>query len=265
MSAGDPSGFEDVYFAMLAEMDYTKHLGGQQSTDELIDLCRITEDSYILDIGCGVGVTPCHIAKTFGCRIIGVDLREAMVQRARERAEREGVGERTEFRVADARELPFDDDVFDVVICESVLAFVPDKEKAASEFVRVAKPGGTVGINESTWIEEPPPELRAQVVRSFEGHLNVQSPEEWRKLLESSGLKDIAVKTSPIAAGSEISNRLKRLGGVKGVARIMARMPSVLIKRSVYRSFVKDAFSTPRELFSYWGYGVYVGRKVTGE
>lgn len=265
MSTGEPSGFEDVYFAMLAEMDYTKHLGGQQSTDELIELCHITEDSYVLDIGCGVGVTPCHIARTFGCRVVGVDVREAMVQRARERAEREGVGEQTEFRVADARELPFDDGVFDVVICESVLAFVPGKEKAASEFVRVAKPGGTVGINESTWIKEPPPELPEQVMRSLGGNLDIQTPEEWRELLESSGLKDVVAKTNPISAGSEISNRLRRLGGVKGVARIMARMPSVLIKRSVYTSFVKDAFSTPRELFSYWGYGVYVGKKVTGE
>jgi arsenite methyltransferase len=261
MATDKPADFADVYFAMLAEMDYTKHLGGQQSTDELIEMCHITEDSYVLDIGCGVGVTPCHIAKTFGSRVVGVDLREAMVQRARERAEREGVGERTEFRVADAQELPFDDETFDVVICESVLAFLSGREKAMGEFVRVAKPSGTVGINESTWIKEPPPELRAQVTRSFEGHLEVQSPEEWRELLGSSGLKDIAAKTSPIAAGSEISSRLRRLGGVKGVARIMARMPSVLIKRPVYRSFVKDAFSMPKELFSYWGYGIYVGKR----
>ena len=82
-----------------------------------------------------------------------------------------------------------------------------------------------------------------------------------QELLESSGLNDVVAKTSPITAGSEISHRLRRLGGVKGVARIMARMPSVLIKRSVYASFVKDAFSTPKELFSYWGYGVYVGKK----
>lgn len=261
MSAREPSGFEDVYFAMLAEMDYTKHLGGQQSTDELIEMCHITKDSYVLDIGCGVGVTPCYIAKTFGCQVVGVDLREAMVQRAHERAQREEVEEWTEFRVADACELPFDDGTFDVVICESVLAFLSNREEVVGEFVRVAKAGRIVGINESTWIKEPPPALRVRVMRSFEGTLDVQSPEEWQRLLSGSGLKDIAAKTSPIAVGSEVSNRLRRLGGVKGVARIMSRMSSVLIKRPVYRSFVKDAFSTPKELFSYWGYGIYVGRK----
>jgi ubiquinone/menaquinone biosynthesis C-methylase UbiE len=261
MATNESADFADVYFAMLAEMDYTKHLGGQQSTDELIEMCHITRGSQVLDIGCGVGVTPCYIARTFGCQVVGVDVREAMVQRARARALRESVGERTEFRVADARELPFDDDAFDVIICESVLAFLQDREKAMGEFVRVAKSGGIVGVNESTWIKEPPPELRAQLARSFEGHLEVQSPEEWQELLRGSGLKGIVAKISPIAAGSEVSNRLRRLGGVKGVARIMARMPWVLVKHPIYRSFVKDAFSTPKELFSYWGYGVYAGRK----
>ena len=136
-----------------------------------------------------------------------------------------------------------------------------EQQKAVNECARVTKPGGYVGLNESTWIKEPPPELPEQVTRSLGGNLDIQTPEEWRALLESSGLKDVIAKASAITAGSEISNRLRRLGGVKGVARIMARMPSVLIKRSVYTSFVKDAFSTPRELFSYWGYGVYVGRK----
>jgi arsenite methyltransferase len=261
MAISEPSDFEDVYFAMMAELDFTKHLGGQQSTDELIAMCHIGAGAYVLDVGCGVGVTPCHIARAYGCQVVGVDLRVAMVQRARERADREGVEDQVECKVADARALPFDDDTFEVVICESVLAFLSDREKAMGEFVRVAKPGGAVGINESTWIKEPPPDLRAQVARSFEGHLGVQSPEEWQNLLRSSGLKDIVVKASAIAAGSEVSNRLRRLGGVKGVARIMARMPSVLIKHPVYKSFVKDAFSTPKELFSYWGYGVYVGRK----
>ncbi|MBN1812284.1 MAG: class I SAM-dependent methyltransferase [Anaerolineae bacterium] len=261
MQDREPSGFEDVYFAMMAEMDFTKHLGGQQSTDELVEMCQLDEGAYVLDVGCGVGVTPCHVARAYGCQVVGVDLRAAMVQRARERAQREGVGEQTEFRVADARDLPFDDAAFDVVVCESVLAFLSGREKAMEEFARVAKPGGIIGINESTWIKEPTPELRAQVTRSFKGNLDVQTSEEWRKLMEGSGLKDVVVRTGAITAGSEVSNRLRRLGGAKGLARIMSRMPSVLVKRPVYRSFLKDAFSVPKELFSYWGYGLYVGRK----
>lgn len=261
MEHGKPSEFEDVYFAMLAEMDFTKHLGGQQATDELVELCHIGAHTYVLDIGCGVGITPCHIAKANGCRVVGVDLREAMVIRAWQRAKREGVGALVEFRVADARDMPFDDATFDAVVCESVLAFLPEREKAVSEFVRVTKPGGYVGVSESTWIKDPTAELRAEVTASFGGNLDVQSPEEWQALLEAGGLKDIVARTNEITVGSEFSNRIKRLGGAKGMARLWARMPSLLIKRPVYRSFIKDAFAMPKEVMSYWGYGLYVGQR----
>jgi ubiquinone/menaquinone biosynthesis C-methylase UbiE len=261
MGHGKPSEFGDVHFAMLAEMDFTKHLGGQQATDELMELCHIDGDTYVLDIGCGVGITPCHIAKVYGCRVVGLDLRGAMVERARQRADREGVGDLAEFRVADARDLPFDDATFDAVVCESVLAFLPERKKAVNEFARVTKPGGYVGISESTWIKEPPPELREQVTASFGGNLDVRSPEEWQALLEAGGLSGVVGRTKEIAVGSEFSNRIKRMGGAKALARLWARIPSVLIKRPVYRSFVKGAFAMPKEVMSYWGYGLYVGQK----
>lgn len=80
-----------------------------------------------------------------------------MVARSRERAEREKVTDRVEYRVADAQDLPFDADRFDAVITESVTVFPEDKQKAVSEYVRVTKPGGYVGLNESVWLKVPPP------------------------------------------------------------------------------------------------------------
>ena len=49
--------------------------------------------------------------------------------------------------------LPFEVDWFDVVICESVLAFIEDKPQAIRECVRVVKPGGYVWLNESLWAD----------------------------------------------------------------------------------------------------------------
>lgn len=40
---------------------------------------------FVLDVGCGVGVTPCHIAKRHGSRVVGVDISERMADRARQR------------------------------------------------------------------------------------------------------------------------------------------------------------------------------------
>jgi hypothetical protein len=53
---------------------------------------------------------------------------------------------------------------FDAIVCESALAFVEDKPIAIRECVRVAKPGGYVEVNETVWMEEPPPERAEQAV-----------------------------------------------------------------------------------------------------
>ena len=84
-------------------------MGGLKATRELIELCHIDKDTYILDVGCGAGATPCYLAKRHGCRVVGVDISEGMIDRSNERARREGVEDRVEFRVADAQNIPFED------------------------------------------------------------------------------------------------------------------------------------------------------------
>jgi arsenite methyltransferase len=148
---------QPTFFDFAAEVGLTKHIGGVQATEALIELCHVDQGKYVLDVGSGVGVTPCFIAKRYGCRVVGVDIAERMVARSRERADRERVADRVEFRVADAQDLPFENDLFDAVITESVTAFPEDKQKAVTEYVRVTKPGGYVGLNESVWLKVPPP------------------------------------------------------------------------------------------------------------
>lgn len=120
------------------------YIGGLKATKELIELCHINEGKYVLEVGCGVGITSCYIAKMYGCRVIGVDISERMIKRANERARGEGLGNRVRFVVADVQNLPFRDGLFDAVIGESVTAFPDDKQRAASEYVRVTKPEGYV-------------------------------------------------------------------------------------------------------------------------
>jgi arsenite methyltransferase len=77
---------EQTFFDFAAEVGLTKHLGGVRATEELIELCHIGEGKYVLDVGCGAGVTPCFITKRYGCRVVGVDISEGMVERSKERA-----------------------------------------------------------------------------------------------------------------------------------------------------------------------------------
>jgi len=96
-----------AYLEFQADMGVTKHLGGSNATKELVELCHVDKDKYVLDVGCGIGTTACLLAKRYGCRAVGVDIYEKMIELSRKRAKEEGVEERVEFKVADAQKLSF--------------------------------------------------------------------------------------------------------------------------------------------------------------
>ena len=64
------SEVEASYFELQAYTGTTNHRGGLETTKELIQLCQIGGESYVLDVGCGVGATACYLAKSLGCRFV---------------------------------------------------------------------------------------------------------------------------------------------------------------------------------------------------
>ncbi|HEY3468031.1 MAG TPA: class I SAM-dependent methyltransferase [Amycolatopsis sp.] len=89
-----------------------------------------------LDVGCGTGaLTSAVLAAADPAEVVGVDPSEGFLKTARESV----TDPRASFSLADARELPFPDDDFDVVVSGLVLNFVPDPAKAASEIARVTR------------------------------------------------------------------------------------------------------------------------------
>lgn len=252
------------FFDFAAEVGLTKHIGNIAATEVLIELCHIDKGSYILDVGCGVGATPCFIAKTVGCHVVGVDILAKMVERSRERALREKLTDRVEFRVADAQDLPFEDNLFDAVITESVTVFPADQQKAVDEYVRVTKPGGYVGLNETTWLKvPPPPEVVSWAEQDVGATIKPLEPDAWTGLLEVAGLKDIVVKTFPVNVRDEAKGIFKRYG-LGGMLRIISRTLRLYTRSAAYRAFVKSTRQgglVPENLTEYFGYGLFVGRK----
>jgi SAM-dependent methyltransferase len=92
----------------------------------------------ILDVGSGTGAVTKEIAARTEGRTIGVDLDPAMVAHA------QAQDAQAEYRVGDARDLPFPDAWFDVTACHFVLMWCGDPLQAAREMVRVTRPGGAV-------------------------------------------------------------------------------------------------------------------------
>lgn len=255
---------QQTFFDFAAEAGLTKHFGGHESTEELAGLCHIGEGATVLDVGCGVGVTACFLAKRYGCRVVVGDIRARMVERSEERARREGVADRVEFRVADAQDLPFDDDLFDAVITESVTSFPEDQQRAVDEYVRVTRLGGYVGLAESTWLKmPPPPDLVAWASQDVGACVQPLTADEWAGLLQNAGLQDITTRIYPVNAKNEARLLLRRYG-CGGIVASVLRGLAMYIHNPAYREFVRGVGKggvVPENLDEYFGYGMYVGRK----
>ena len=247
------------YFAFLADLGLTKHIGSMQATRELVELCHIHSGAYVLDVGCGVGATPCYLARELGCRVVGVDLLSKMIEQSRERARAEGVEGLVEFVVADTRALAFAEDLFDAVIMESLNVFFEDKQRAMAEHVRVTKPGGYVGVTEMTWLRPPPPEAAAYYKRVV--YADAMQASGWRALLEDARLKQVVGRAYRVSITMEAQGRFERYG-CRGITKVLLQTLRAVIKDPSSRAFLKDVTgSLPKDLLGDMGYGVYAGRK----
>ncbi|KAH8901549.1 S-adenosyl-L-methionine-dependent methyltransferase [Thozetella sp. PMI_491] len=103
----------------------------------------------LLDVGAGPGSISCSFAQILGPEghVTAVDFNPTAIDRAKAVAEMKGVTN-ISFQVANARELPFEDDTFDVVHCHQTLAHNKDPWKILREMLRVTKPGGIVAARE---------------------------------------------------------------------------------------------------------------------
>ncbi|HNB08874.1 MAG TPA: methyltransferase domain-containing protein [bacterium] len=106
----------------------------------------ITSSDRVLDAGCGVGGSSIYLAKTRGCRAVGITLSDRQVAQAETFAKDRGVSEQTEFKIMDYCHTDFPDASFDVVWgCESI-CYAESKEQFIREAYRLLKPGGRLVI-----------------------------------------------------------------------------------------------------------------------
>jgi len=98
----------------------------------------------ILEVGVGTGISlPQYRPES---RLFGVDISDAMLDKARVRILRLGLGNVEAIERMDAEQLRFADSEFDVVVAQYVVTAVPNPEMALDEFVRVVRPGGEIVI-----------------------------------------------------------------------------------------------------------------------
>jgi SAM-dependent methyltransferase len=232
--------FPDFYERVLVPAIFGRY------ARDLIERARpIGPSARVLDLGCGTGIVARLLRERLGgaARITGLDANPAMIAKAR------ALAPELEWHEGNAMALPFADGSFDLVFCQQMLQFAPDRAQAVREMWRVLAPGGRLLV--STWRSRRESPLIDGLVGVAERHLgrsndkrfSLPDPEALRPLLLEAGFADVQiaaatlpehhaefdVRLNAMAASFELSDlsadeRERRLAAVEAdAAAVLAR------------------------------------------
>ncbi|MEB3341406.1 methyltransferase domain-containing protein [Okeania sp.] len=149
-----------------AQIDMIEELLHWATTNETSNLWP---PASILDVGCGIGGSTLYLAEKFNATATGITLSPVQANRAKERAESANLSERTNFMVADALDMPFVDESYDLVWSLESGEHMPNKQKFLQECHRVLKPGGKIIM--ATWCHRSVGEFDEQLTDDERRHL----------------------------------------------------------------------------------------------
>jgi SAM-dependent methyltransferase len=140
--------------------------------DQLVRLLEVRPGERVLDLATGTGDVAIREAR-LGAQVTAIDSAGPMLERAKERAQEEGV--EVKFDLGDVEYLPYEDACFDVLSSNFGLVFAPDHANVAAELARVTCAGGRLGF--TAW--KPNPKLGELYRRFTEEPIDGRETYEW--------------------------------------------------------------------------------------
>lgn len=170
------------------------------------EFALIKEGDTVIDLGSGAG-NDCFVARSLtgeSGEVIGIDMTEAMIAKARENARKLGFTN-VSFRLGDIEKMPVTANKADVIISNCVLNLVPDKQKAFSEIYRVLKHGGHLSVSDVVVKGQLPAQIR-EAAELYAGCVSgAIEMDEYLSIMASACLTNIKVqKTKQVNVPDEI-------------------------------------------------------------
>lgn len=163
------------------------------------EFAMIKNGDTVVDLGSGAG-NDCFVARALSGengRVIGIDMTEPMIAKARENAGKLGYSN-VEFRLGDIEDMPVEAETADVVISNCVLNLVPDKDKAFSEIFRILKPGGHLSVSDVV-IRGNLPEKIQQAAEMYAGCVSgAIEIDDYLRRMKDAGLENVKVQKEKI-------------------------------------------------------------------
>jgi arsenite methyltransferase len=159
------------------------------------EFARIKEGNTVVDLGSGAG-NDAFVARSIagaGGKVIGIDMTEKMIDRARTNAEKLGFNN-VEFRLGDIENMPLNSAMADVVVSNCVLNLVPDKVRAFNEVYRVLKPGGHFSVSDIVLEGDLPESFRASAEMYAGCVSGAIQKDDYMKIIDTTGFEDIIVQ-----------------------------------------------------------------------
>ena len=133
------------------------------------DKNSLTNPKTIIDVGCGIGGSSLYLAQKFDANVTGITLSPVQANRGTDRAKNAGLEEKVQFQVANALEMPFPDNQFDLVWSLESGEHMPDKTQFLAECYRVLRPGGKLIL--ATWCHRSTDSVAGALTKDEKHHL----------------------------------------------------------------------------------------------
>jgi SAM-dependent methyltransferase len=159
-----------------------------------IALAAIKAGETVLDLGSGAGFDCFLAAQKVGPegKIIGVDMTDEMLERARKNASKGGY-RNVEFRMGEIENLPVDDNTVDLIISNCVINLVPNKDKAFKEAFRVLKAGGRLMVSDIVLLKKLPDFVKDSIEAYVGCVSGASTKERYLDYIKSAGFENVTV------------------------------------------------------------------------